>query len=217
MNARKTKIRRLLFILLIATLLLPSSALSSAKFIKTLLGKDPKNDANPASVDILKVYIANNGTHFRFIIKCRAKPEPSLVRAYVVWLDTKDDDLFDYCLVAEGKSGLYEVKIEGNSIELEYIAPIEVKIKGKSIYMTANLNDIEYPTGVKSTVGIVATTQQPLLKVRDRAPDSDRYYVDHEVIPELPGFTPFIFIPSVMFSIYIIYRCKFKGKKDAEV
>jgi len=219
MDKQKITIKRLLFFLFFLTLLLPNS-LSLAKkgeddnFVTPILiGKDPKKDANPASVDILEVYITNNGTHFRFIIKCRAKPAPSEIRSYVVWLDTKGGIAPDYCLVAGGKSGLYKIKVHGNSIEYEYIAPIEVKIKGKSIYLTANLSDIKYPDGVKDPVGIVVTTHQPLSQIRDRAPDSGRYCVDHEVIPELPGFTIFVFIPSVVFSVYMIYRLKFRKEK----
>jgi len=105
MDKQKTTAKRLLFFLLISILLLPNATLSldkKTKFVKTLIGEDPKKDANPASVDILKFYIANNGTHFRFIIKCRAKPEPSSIRSYIVWLDTKDGDEPDYCLVAGG-------------------------------------------------------------------------------------------------------------------
>ncbi|HIE18261.1 TPA: hypothetical protein EYP75_00900 [Candidatus Bathyarchaeota archaeon] len=220
MDKQKIMIKCLLFYLLISILLLPNAMLSLAKkdeddnFVKPILvGKDPKKDANPASVDILKVYITNNGTHFRFIIKCRAKPAPSLIRSYVVWLDTEGGSAPDYCLVAGGVPGLYEVDVEDESIEFEFKAPIEVKIKGRSIYLTADLEDIGYPDDVKDPIGIVVTTHQPLAQLRDRAPDSGIYQVDHEVIPELPGFTPFIFIPSVMLSIYVIYRRKFKDEK----
>jgi len=210
MNKSKTMIKHLLSVLLIAILVFPNISLSSAQFIETWLFDDPKKDANPASMDILKVSIANNGTHFRFIIKCRAKPEPSLIRSYYVWLNTTNGDAPDYCLVAGGISGLYEIKVEGGKIKLNLTAPIEIQVKGKSIYLTAKLEDINYPGGVEEMVGVVVTTQQPLLKVRDRAPDSGVYYVPHEVIPELPGFTPFVFIPSVIMAIYLIYRRKFK-------
>ena len=218
MDNQKTGIRHFLFFLLISILILPNATLSPAKktkddFIKTLLGEDPKKDASPASVDILKVYIANNGTHFRVIINCRAKPAPSSVRAYIVWLDTTGRDTPDYCLIAEGTSGLYKVTVEGDSVEFEYQAPIEVKITHKSIYLTADLDDIGYPDGVKKSVGVVVTTHQPVDQLKDRAPDSDVYDVDREVIPELPGFTPFVFIPSVVLSVYVIYRRKFKEEK----
>jgi len=70
---------------------------------------------------------------------------------------------------------------------------------------------LDYPNGVGDPVGIVVTTQQPLSKIRDRAPDSGRYEVSHEVVPELPWPTPIIFIPSVVFSVYMIYRRRFRG------
>ncbi len=210
----KPTARHLLILVLITTLLLPNITLAKADYLTTLLGDDPEKDANPASVDILKVYIANNGTHFRFIIECRATPAPSFIRSYTVWLDTKGRKEPDYCLVAGGVSGLYKASKKGKSIKLVYVAPIEVMIEGKSIYLTADLDDINYPKGVGNPVGIVATTQQPLTKVRDRAPDSGMYDVDHEVIPELPGITPFVFIPSVIGAIYLLDRYKFKKHKE---
>ena len=234
MDNQKTGIKHFLFFLLVSILILPNATLSLAKktkddFIKTLIGEDPKKDADPASVDILKVYIANNGTHFEFIIKCQGKPSPSAMRAYVAWVDTKGDPKLDYCLVADGISGLFEVKIKDGIIILKYKAPIVVKVKGKSIYLMTSLENIDYPDGVKDVVGVVVTTHQipfkedssevknapkiPGFLVKDRAPDSGRYQVDHEVIPELPGFTPFIFIPSVVLSVYVIYRRKFKKEK----
>jgi len=216
MDKPKTAIKHLLLISLISILLLPNAVFPLAKktkFVETLIGRDPKGDADPASADILKVYIANNGTHFRFIIKCQAKPAPSSIRSYSVWLNTTNGDAPDYCLVAGGISGLYSVTVEGNSTKLTYKAPIEVEIKGKSIYLTACLSDIDYPTGVGDPVGIAVTTQQPLLKVRDRAPDSGMYHVSHEVIPELPWPTPIVFIPSIVLSVYVIYRRKFREEK----
>ena len=219
MNKLKFTIKCFLFFLLISTFLLPNVALLMAKkekdnFVKPILvGKDPKKDADPASVDIIKVYITNNGTHFRFIIKCRAKPEPSMIRSYNVWIDIKDENDPDYCLVAGGVSGLYEVKIKDGVIKLELKASIEVEVKGKSIYLTAKLSDIDYQSG-KDIVGIVVTTHQPLIKIRDRAPDSGRYEISHAVVPELPWPTSMIFIPAVVAAICTIYRWRFRNDKQ---
>ena len=210
MSWPKTAIVRFLLPLLISIVLLPEAAVSSATCLAVLVGEDPDKDANPASVDILAVYLMNNGTYFTFIIECRATPAPSLIRSYVVWLNTTNGDAPDYCLVAGGISGLYEVHRKGHSIKLKYKAPIEVTIEGKSIFLTANLDDIDYPGGVGDPVGVVVTTQQPLFKVRDRAPDSGMYYISHKVIPELPGPTLFLFIPSVIITVYVIYTRKFK-------
>jgi len=103
----------------------------------------------------------------------------------------------------------------------------------------AKLSDIEYPSGVKEIVGVIATTHQftlkgkeipsrspfgngtlpkgpghipkiPHFKIKDRAPDTGRYTVAREVIPELPGITPLIFIPAVIIAIYVIYKKKFQ-------
>jgi len=67
---RRLRIKCILLLSLLI-LIVSNASPSMADFIKTLLGEDPKKDADPASVDILKVYIANNGTHFGSIIKCR--------------------------------------------------------------------------------------------------------------------------------------------------
>jgi len=211
MDGSKTIVVRLLLLLLIPILFLSEAAMSSAGYVTTQVGEDPSKDANPASVDILRVSLANNGTHFRFIIKCRATPEPSLIRSYTVWLDTKDGADLDYCLVAGGIPGLYEIRKKGHSIMLKYKAPIEVVVEGNSIYLTAKLSDIEYPEGVKKKVGIVVTTQQPLVKVRDRAPNHGTYKVNHEIVSELPGLTSFIFTSSILVAVYLIYRYKFKS------
>jgi hypothetical protein len=216
MSKPKDVIKRAVSLLLLLVLILPEISLCSSEYIEVLLGDDPKGDANPASVDILKVWITNNGTHFGFIIKCRATPSPSDVRSYNVWMDTKGDSGTDYLLRAGGVSGLYEVTVQDGSLTLVYKAPIEVKIKGKKIYLIADLDDIDYyePGGVKDPVGVIVTTYQPLFKKRDRAPDTGRYEVAHEVIPELPGYTPFIFVPSVIVTICFIYRRKFKQAKE---
>jgi len=202
MNKKEIIIKRLLLFLLFSTLLLSSVYPSSADFLEeTQVGVDPKGDANPASVDVLEVFITNNGTHFIFIIKCRATPAPSLIRSYVVWLDTKGDSAPDYCLVA------------GDRSSYPNLVPTVVSIKDTSIYLMARLEDIEYPDGVeKDPVNIVVTTQQPPSKVRDRAPDSGTYQVRHAVISELPGIVLFIFVPSVLFTIYMIYRRRFRGE-----
>ena len=210
MNRSKITIVRFLLLLLISVAFLPRAVVSLADYVTTLVGEDPSNDANPASVDILSVYLANNGTHFRFIIECRATLAPSSIRSYTVWLDTKGGSASDYCLVAGGNSGLYKIQKKGRSMELNFKAPIEVVVEGNSIYLTANLSDIEYPEGVKKKVGIVVTTQQPLDKVRDRAPDKGMYKVSHEVISELPGISSFIFTSSIIVAVYLIYRYKFK-------
>jgi len=211
MSWPKTAVVRLLFLLLILVVLQPEAAISLVDYVTVPVGEDSNKDANPASVDILAVYLTNNGTHFTFIIECRATPAPSLVRSYTVWMNTTNGDAPDYCLVAGGVSGLYEVHKKGHSIKLKYKAPIEVTIEGKSIFLTANLDDINYPGGVGDSVGVVVTTQQPLFKVRDRAPDSGMFCVSHKVIPELPGFTLFLFIPSVIVTIYFIYIRKFRS------
>ena len=219
MNKPRSMIKRFFFVLLILILILPEVSFSSAEFSEEFeFGTDGEKDAMPASVDILKVYISNNGTHFRFIIKCSAKPSPSSVRSYVVWLDTKDEEEMDYCLVAGGESGLYRISIdEDGEVSMTLVAPIEVEVHKKSIYLTANLDDIEYsaPT-FKNQVDVVVTTHQPLTKLRDRAPDSGRYSVNYADIPEVPSFTLFIFIPSVLAAIYIINKYKFKQNKKME-
>ena len=234
MNRRKIKYLLLLSLLI---LMVSNASPSMAGFIKTLLGEDPEGDANPASVDILKVYIANNGTHFGFIIKCRGKPSPSITRAYVVWMDTKGDQNPDYCLVAEGISGLFEVKIIDGHIIIRYKAPIVVRVKGKSIYLMTTLENIDYPDGVKEIVGVIVTTHQVPFKknsskaenssevknapklpgffVKDRAPDSGRYEVYHDVVSEFPGITPLIFVPSILLCTYIIYKRKSRNNQQS--
>jgi len=64
-----------------------SASPSLADFIETLLGTDPSGDAHPASLDILKVYIANNGTHFKFILECKGRPShQSLIFTLSGWI-----------------------------------------------------------------------------------------------------------------------------------
>jgi hypothetical protein len=210
MNRPKDVIKRTVSLLLLLVLILPEISFCSSEYIEVLLGDDPKGDANPASVDILKIWITNNGTHFGFIIKCRATPAPSDVRSYNVWMDTKKGKDPDYLLRAGAISGLYEVTVRGKTITLVYKAPIEVKIEGKKIYLIADLDDIDYPDGVKDPVRVVVTTHQPLTKLRDRAPDTGRYEVAHEVVPELPWPMPVVFIPAIVATIYTIYRRRFR-------
>jgi len=238
MSCRKNGI---LLSILLLLLILSSASPLLADFITVLLGTDPSGDAHPASLDILKVYIANNGTHFKFILECRGTPAPSFFRAYIVWMDTKGGSFSDYCLVADGLSGLYEIKVVDGTIIIRYKAPKVVTVEDKRIHLMAKLSDIEYPSGVKEIVGVIATTYQftpkgkkaptrspfgdgtipkgpedipkiPHFKIKDRAPDTGRYTVAREVIPELPGITPFIFIPSVIIAIYIIYKKKFQAE-----
>jgi len=238
MSRRKN---RILLSILLSLLILSSASPLLADFIVVLIGTDPSGDAHPASLDILKVYIANNGTHFKFILRCRGTPAPSFLRAYIVWMDTKGGPFPDYCLVADGISGLYEIIVVDGTIIIRYKAPIVVTVEDKRIHLMAKLSDIEYPSGVKETVGVVATTHQftlkgkeapgrspfgngtlpkgpgyipkiPHFKIKDRAPDTGRYTVAREVIPELPGITPLIFIPSVIIAIYIIYKKKFQAE-----
>ena len=229
---------RLILSIFLLLLMLVNASPSLADFIEILLGTDPSGDAHPASLDILKVYIANNGTHFKFILECRGCPNPSIFNIYIVWMDTKDDAFPDYCLVAGGLPGLYEIKVIGGTIIIRYKAPIDVKVEDKKIHLMVKLSEIEYPEGVKETVGVVATTYQlthkekktqkespfgkgtlpkghgyipklPRFKMKDRAPDTGRYTVAHEVISELPGVTPFVFIPLVTIVTYVIYKKKF--------
>lgn len=216
-----------------------SASPSLADFIETLLGTDPSGDAHPAPLDILKVYIANNGTHFKFILECKGRPKPSISNIYIVWMDSKGDAFPDYCLVAGGLPGLYEIKVIDGAIIIRYKAPIDVTVEDKRIHLMVELSKIEYPDGVKEIVGVVATTHQltlkgkkaqkespfgngtlpkdheyipklPHFKMRDRAPDTDRYTVAHSVVSEFPGVTPFIFIPLIMIVTYVIYRKKFR-------
>ena len=236
MSRRKN---RILLSILLSLLILSSASPLLADFIVVLIGTDPSGDAHPASLDILEVYIANNGTHFKFILKCRGTPAPSLFKVYIVWMDTKGGPFPDYCLVADGISGLYEIKVVDGTVIIRYKAPIVVTVEDKRIHLMAKLSDIEYPSGVKEIVGVIATTHQftlkekkaptkspfgngtlpkgpgyipkiPHFKIKDRAPDTGRYTVAREVIPELPGITPFIFIPSVIIAIYVIYKKKFQ-------
>jgi len=238
MSRRKN---RILLSILLSLLILSSASPLLADFIVVLIGTDPSGDAHPASLDILEVYIANNGTHFKFILKCRGTPAPSLFKIYIVWMDTKGGPFPDYCLVADGISGLYEIKVVDGTVIIRYKAPIVVTVEDKRIHLMARLSDIEYPNGVKEIVGVVATTHQftskgkktpsgppfrneklpkgsedipkiPHFKIKDRAPDTGRYTVAREVIPELPGITPLIFIPSVIIAVYIIYKKKFQAE-----
>ncbi len=198
-----------------ALLLLASSSTSPVYAFITpiLIGTDPKKDASPASVDILSVYLTNNGTHFRFIIECGATPEPSGTRSYCVFLDTKAGGSTrqpykgaDFYLMGGGLSGLYEWVAGGWS----YKSSISVNIVGNSIYLTARLSDIGYPGNCQNTIGIVAATFQPLGSLRDRAPNKNNYSVNHEVIPELPWPTPLIFVPAVAATVYYISKRRFK-------
>jgi len=229
----------ILLSILLSLLILSSVSPLLADFITVLLGTDPSGDAHPASLDILKVYIANNGTHFKFILECRGTPAPSFFKVYIVWMDTKGGPFPDYCLVADGISGLFEIVVVDGTVIIRYKAPIVVTVEDNRIHLMAKLSDIEYPSGVKEIVSVVATTHQftlkgkkaptrspfgngtlpkgpeyipkiPHFKIKDRAPDTGRYTVAREVIPELPGITPFIFIPSVIIAIYIIYKKKFQ-------
>jgi len=210
MNFQKITIKHLLSVFLILIMLSPETIFSSAKILGILLGEDPR-DAEPAYMDILEVYMTNNGTCLQFVINCRERPKPSHNRLYVVWLDTKGDDEPDYCLAASNINGLYKVTIKRKSVRLKYVAPTEVEVEGCSIYLTVKLCDIKYPNGVKDTVGIMVTTHKPLPKIVDRAPDSGRYLVDHKVVSGLPNSTILIFIPSLILSIYMIYQRKFKN------
>ncbi|MEM2112107.1 MAG: hypothetical protein QXX08_09570 [Candidatus Bathyarchaeia archaeon] len=204
-------------ILLIATFLLLVSFSTStvcAFITPILIGTDPSKDASPASVDILKVYLTNNGTHFRFIIECSTTPQPSNIRSYCVFLDTKAGGATsgtykgaDFCLVGGGpQPGLYEWGASGWS----YKSSIDVNIVGNSIYLTARLSEIGYPDDCQETIGIVAATFQPLGFLRDRAPDTGNYSVSHEVIFELPWPTPLIFVPAVAATVYYISKRRFK-------
>ncbi|MBS7614454.1 hypothetical protein KEJ18_01785 [Candidatus Bathyarchaeota archaeon] len=178
-----------------------------------LIGTDPKKDATPASVDIVKVYLTNNGTHFRFILECSTTPEPSGIRSYCVFLDTKAGGATggtyrgaDFLLMGGGLSGLYEWGAGG----WRYKSSIEVNIVGNSIYLTARLSDIGYPDNCQEMIGIVAATFQPLGSLKDRAPNKGNYSVSHEVIPELPWPTPLIFVPVVAATVYYISKRRFK-------
>ncbi len=211
----KTASYLLIFTLFTISALTPQVSVVQAFIEPILLGSDPKGDekGGPATVDILTVFLTNNGTHFRFIIECRVGPEPSGVRAYCVYLDTKDGgatygtyERADYCLHGGGTCGLYEW-ISGN---WTYKSAIDVQLIGNSICLTASLSDIGYPSNVREEIGVVAATYQPLHMLRDRAPDTCHYLVAHEVIPELPGLTPLIFIPAVLTTVYMIHRRRFK-------
>ena len=107
--------RQLLMIFLSFILALsPSIGIVQASFIEPILvGEDPK-DAKPDLIDIRKVYLTNNGTHFRFIVECEGTPDTK--KEYWVYLDTKDGgagaDTYegaDFYLQGGGtKPGLYE-------------------------------------------------------------------------------------------------------------
>ena len=205
----------LFFTLFTISALTPQVSVAQAFIEPILLGSDPRGDekGGPATVDILAVFLTNNGTHFTFVIKCRVGPEPSGVRAYCIYLDTKGGGATygtykgaDYCLQGGGASGLYEW-ILGN---WTYKSAIDVQLIGNSIYLTASLSDIGYPGNVKEGIGVVAATYQPLHMLRDRAPDKCHYLVAHKVIPELPGLTLFIFIPVVLTTVYMIRSRRFK-------
>ena len=200
----------LLIILNLALMITPVSGYLTPILIDT----DPTMDS-PASIDILEVYLTNNGTHFRFIIKCRSVPYPSKSTIYRVYLDTKSggtpDGLYkgaDYYLEAKDDSYLYEWKEKKKHGAWYKKSPIEVQIDpmNKTISLTASLSDIGYPKDVWPEVGIVVATFQPSNSLRDRAPDTGHYTVAHEVIPELPWPTPVVFIPAVVGTIYTIYR-----------
>jgi len=206
----KKTIKHTLSTSLILIMLLSEIRFSSAMNSEILIIEDPR-DVEHAYMDILEVYMTNDGTYLQFVINLRERPKPSLNRLYTVWLDTKGNDKPDYCLAASNVNALYKVTVKRGSIRLKYLAPIEVEVEGNSITLTVRLSDIKYPNGVKDTVGIVAATHNPLAKIVDRAPDSGRCLVDHRVVSELPHFTILIFIPSLIISIYIIYRCKFRN------
>jgi len=181
------------------------------------LGDDPSGDADPGSMDILIVQMVNNGTHLTFILECRTVPAPSSVRTYGIWLDTEENSGAtagpyigaDWYVQGGGVPGLYEVGGD-ESTTLVYRAPIEVEVRAKSIRLSVSLSDIGYPQDVKGTVGVVATTHQPVARLRDRSPDLEHYSVAHEVIPELPWPTPLFFIPAIGATILTVYRWKFK-------
>lgn len=182
------------------------------------LGDDPSRDADPASVDILKVSMMNNGTHLTFIIECRSAPAPSSVRTYRIWLDTNENGGAttgpyigaDWYIQGGGAPGLYDCSGEESADTSTYKASIEVKVYGKSICLTAGLSDIGYPGNVKETVGIVASTHQPAAMLKDRTPDTGHYSVVHEVIPELPWPTPLVIMPAIVAAIIMIYRQRFR-------
>ena len=110
-----------------------------------LVGADSSKDS-PASMDILEVYLTNNGTHFRFIVKCRSVPEPSPTTAYRVYLDSKSgagatDGIYsgaDYYLEAKDDSYLYEWRDQ----TWKKKSPIEFQIDhdDKIISLTAELS-----------------------------------------------------------------------------
>jgi len=189
------------------------------------MGDDPSRDANPASVDILKVSMVNNGTHLTFILECRSAPAPSSVRTYGIWLDTNENGGAttgpyigaDWYIQGGGAPGLYDSSGEESTTTLTYKAPIEVKVHGKSIYLTTGLSDIGYPGNVKETVGIVASTHQPVAMLKDRAPDTEHYSVVHEVIPELPWPTPMVIVPAIAAAIFMIYRQRFRHADHARL
>jgi len=179
-----------------------------------LVGTDPSKDS-PASIDILEVYLTNNGTHFRFILKCRSVPTPNPATAYRVFLDTKSEGALsgtyigaDYYLEAKDVSYLYE----WNGFSWKQKSPVEVQIdhNDKTISLTAKLEDIGYPGYVENTVGIVVETIQPIDNQRDRAPDTGNYTIIREDIPELPWPTPLVFVPALMATVYVVYVRKFK-------
>lgn len=180
-----------------------------------LIGTDPVKDS-PASMDIVEVYLTNNGTHFQFIVKCRSVPIPSYSSVYRVYLDTKSGGAAtgvyigaDYYLEAKDDSYLYEWN---GGIWMQK-SPIESQVdsENKTISLTAKLDDIGYPNDVLDTIGIVAATFKHLSKLRDKAPDTDNYTIAHNVIPELPWPTPLVFIPAVVATVYFIYNRRFQS------
>jgi len=173
-----------------------------------LLGTDPSKDS-PASIDILEIYLTNNGTHFQFIVKCRSVPEPSPATSYHVYLDTKEggatDGTYigaDYYLEAKDDSYLYEWR--DNTWKRKSRIEFQIDHDDKTIALTAELVDIGYPGNVKETIGVVVATFQPSNNLRDRAPDTGYFPIAHEVIPELPWPTPLVFIPAVIATITIL-------------
>jgi len=181
-----------------------------------LVGADLSKDSL-ASMDILEVYLTNNGTHFRFIVKCRSVPEPSATTAYQVYLDIKSgagstDGIYsgaDYYLEAKDDSYLYEWRAGAWKEK----SPIEFEIghDEKIISLTAELSDIGYQNNVDETIGIVVATSEPSNNLWDRAPDTGDYAIAHEVIPELPWPTPLVFILAVIATISILHITRFKN------
>ena len=214
------KISSLARCLLLCTFLLFSASLlimrTSAFLEPASDGTDPSKDS-PASINILQVYLTNNGTHFQFMIKCRSAPTPNPATIYRVFLDTKEDGATsgtyigaDYCLEAKDDTYLYEW--DGNAWTQKSPIKIQIDHDDKKIFLTAKLDDIGYPGYVENSIGIVVETIQPLSNQRDRAPDDGNYAVIHEVIPELPWPTPLVFIPAVGATIYVLYSRGFRKK-----